>query len=372
MAMGGGEYERRKSFLLTGSVSAVVSGQSLQSALNGGVAGGIIEIGDSGSYEVTLTIKIRAAAKLELRAANEHRPALLLAGDLEIELGPGAELTLNGLLIAGGRLHVTGGGAAEKPRYLRLRHCTLVPGLSLTRAGEPLSPDAASLVIDARNTTVEIDRCISGGVRAGRDANIKITNSIVDATAFSRVAFADANGVSAGGILTVMNSTIIGKVHTARLDLASNTILLALLGPGDPWTQPIVSDQNQQGCVRFSFVPLNAIVPRRYRCQPDLAVTAALAAADVPKGSLSNAKRHAITQATQARLRPAFTTLRYGQPGYCQLSSACADEIRIGADHESEIGAFHDMFAPQRESNLKTRLQEYLRFGLEAGIFYAT
>jgi hypothetical protein len=27
---------------------------------------------------------------------------------------------------------------------------------------------------------------------------------------------------------------------------------------------------------------------------------------------------------------------------------------------------------PQRESNVRTRLDEYLRFGLEAGIFYQT
>ena len=53
--------------------------------------------------------------------------------------------------------------------------------------------------------------------------------------------------------------------------------------------------------MRFSFLPLNSIVPRRYRCQPDLAVTAALTAADVPKGSLSNFKRLAITAAVQAR-----------------------------------------------------------------------
>ena len=138
---------------------------------------------------------------------------------------------------------------------------------------------------------------------------------------FDRVAFADADEISAGGILTVKNSTVIGKVHAARLDLASNTIFMARLGAGDAWTHPVISDQNQQGCVRFSFLPLNSIVPRRYRCQPDLAVTAALTAADVPKGSLSNFKRLAITAAVQARVRPAFTTLRYGQPGYGQLGS---------------------------------------------------
>ena len=87
-------------------------------------------------------------------------------------------------------------------------------------------------------------------------------------------------------ILTIINSTVIGKVHTARLDLASNAIFMARPGAGDAWSHPVISDQNQQGCVRFSFVPLNSIVPRRYRCQPDLAVTAALDGGGRAEGQL--------------------------------------------------------------------------------------
>jgi hypothetical protein len=371
MAMGGGEYERRKSFLLTGSATVVTQG--LQSALASAKAGGIVEIGDSGRYEETVSIAVEVGAKLELRAANEHRPALILSGDLNVELKPGAELTLNGLLIAGGQLRIAAvGNTEERPPVLRLRHCTLVPGLALTRTGDPKSPDQASLIIDTANATVEIDHCIVGAVRCGRGVTVKITNSIVDAITDQGVAFSDPDELSAGGILTVINSTVIGKVHSARLELASNAIFIARLGAGDPWPHAIVTDQNQQGCVRFSFVPLNAIVPRRYRCQPDLAVAVAISAADVPRGSLSPAKKQAIALATQTRVRPAFTTLRYGQPGYCQLGNYCPKEIRTGAEDESEMGAFHDVFAAQRESNLKIRLQEYLRFGLEAGIFYST
>jgi hypothetical protein len=36
------------------------------------------------------------------------------------------------------------------------------------------------------------------------------------------------------------------------------------------------------------------------------------------------------------------------------------------------MGAFHDVFAPQRDTNLRIRLDEYLRFGLEAGVFHAS
>jgi hypothetical protein len=280
-------------------------------------------------------------------------------------------LTLNGLFITGGRLRVVAAGAGGT-RLLRLRHCTLVPGLSLTREGEPVSPVAASLVIEREGTTVEIDHCVLGGIRAVDSADLSITNTLVDATSPTGVAYAALDGLGAGGVLSIVNTTVIGKVHTKRLDLASNTIFAAALASGDSWSHPVWSEQNQQGCCRFSFVPLNSIVPRRYRCQPDLAVDAALLEADQPKGSLTVSQIQAITLATQARVRPAFTARRYGQAAYGQLAGHCPEEIRRGADDESEMGVFHDVFAPQREDNLKIRLQEYLRFGLEAGVFYST
>lgn len=43
-----------------------------------------------------------------------------------------------------------------------------------------------------------------------------------------------------------------------------------------------------------------------------------------------------------------------------------------GGDDGSEMGAFHDLFNPQREINLRSGLEEYLRVGLEAGVFHAT
>ena len=60
MAMGGGEYERRHSFVLAGSAITVTQpGQGLQNAIDA-VAGGIVEIGDSGRYEETIEIKVDA------------------------------------------------------------------------------------------------------------------------------------------------------------------------------------------------------------------------------------------------------------------------------------------------------------------------
>ena len=121
-------------------------------------------------------------------------------------------------------------------------------------------------------------------------------------------------------------------------------------------------------------MPLTARVPRRYRCQPDLEIAQQVAAAIQKSGTgtISDADREAINDTVVARLVPAFTSLGYGDPGYVQLRITAPEQIRAGADDEAEMGAFHDLFQPQRESNVRTRLREYLRFGLEAGVFYST
>ena len=46
--------------------------------------------------------------------------------------------------------------------------------------------------------------------------------------------------------------------------------------------------------------------------------------------------------------------------------------IRTGGDNDSEIGVLNALFQPQREANLRLRLDEYLRFGLHAGLFFAS
>ncbi len=91
-----------------------------------------------------------------------------------------------------------------------------------------------------------------------------------------------------------------------------------------------------------------------------------------PNYTLPEADRESIRQAVLPWLKPSFTSRHYGKPAYCQLRLRAPEQIHQGADDESEMGAFHDLFAPQRETNLRVRLDEYLRFSLSAGIFYVT
>ncbi len=82
-------------------------------------------------------------------------------------------------------------------------------------------------------------------------------------------------------------------------------------------------------------------------------------------------KRQADKALAEIRVRPRFNSLRYGMATYCQLANTCAEEIKRGADDESEMGVFHDLFQPQREVNLRTRLDEFTPAGSNAGIILA-
>ena len=346
--MGGGEYERRTSFEpLVRDIQRVPQDHAtIQAALDAASDGGVIEITDSGRYEENISINVNAGKRLELRAANNRRPTIVLDSEIEIAGGENAEITLNGLLLTGGAIRVPE-QTKNLLRRLRIRHCTLVPGLSLSMAGEPEHPDKPGIIIESENFAVEIEHSIAGSLRIAKNATVRITDCIIDAAHETAVAFASTDHESAGGQLSIKDSTVIGKVHSREIEMASNTIFLADLADGDTWSAPVRAERKQKGCVRFSYLPLSSIVPRRYRCQP-------------------------LDESSVARVRPQFTSLRYNDPGYAQLRQSTAMEIRTGADDEGEMGVFHKLYQPQRETNLRVRLDEYLRFGLEAGIIYVT
>jgi hypothetical protein len=69
---------------------------------------------------------------------------------------------------------------------------------------------------------------------------------------------------------------------------------------------------------------------------------------------------------------PRFTSLDPAHPGFGQLAADCPGEVTGGADDEGEMGAFHFLQQNRRMANLASQLDAYLRFGLEAGVFFAT
>ncbi|GAC1392960.1 MAG: hypothetical protein NVSMB38_18610 [Ktedonobacteraceae bacterium] len=342
--IGGGEYSRADTFTQDSQPVEHVSMENpqIQTALDKLAGGGTLEIDDSGRYEEGLSIYIAAQQQLEMRAADGHRPLLILHEDMIINGEEGAEVSLNGLVIRGGSIQIHG-----NMKRIRLTHCTLVPGRQAPDEPEPRP--LPSLVVHSAKTIVEIDHCITGSVRVVGEATTRITNSIVDATRKSSVAYAapadEGDALLPGGPLHIDNCTVIGIVQTVMLERASNTIFSARHRRED--TTAIYAAKRQDGCVRYSYLPEKRSIPRTYQCQPQ-------------------------TPADAQRVHPLFTSLRYGDPGYCQLSQRTVLEIRAGADDDAEMGVFHDLHQPQREGNLQLRLKEYLSFRMQTGLFYMT
>ncbi len=371
--IGGGEYERASTFkneLLEngGKLIRVPDDEStIQKALTALAGNGVIEVTDSRRYDEDLKKDFSVKQCIELRAANGRKPVIMLKNDFVINKGKGGEFYLNGLCMSGGKLSIKGGLSS-----ININHCTLVPGISLLLNGEPEHPDTPCLEVTASKVRIVIDSCIAGGIRVGDYSMVTINNSIIDSNSENNVAYDWAAGNGAGGELTIENSTIIGKVRTFLLKNASNTIFYSKTKQGDGWDAPVISEIRQDGCVRYSFIPPDSFTPQRYNCQPDTVIKQAVENAKKIDPNISGNDIKKISSEVIMQFQPVFSSLKYGDPEYAQLHISCPKEIRSGADDESEMGVFHDLFNPQRETNLKVRLEEYLRFGLEAGIFYAS
>ena len=352
--LGGGEYDRQERLgPATAPVRRVPGDRAdLAQALADLGGAGTVELSGSGRHAGPARLSVSADGRLELRAASGSRPLLRLGGDLVIDGGDGGEVTLAGLLIEGGRIVVPAAvdGRPNRLQSLRLVDSTLVPGRALTRTGEPAGI-ASSLEVEAPHVSVQIERSIVGAVRVAGESRIALSHSILDGLGPQEVAYAAPGaagtaGTAAGGDLAVESCTVIGKVN-AEVLAVSNSIIHARLAPADAWTVPVRASRRQSGYLRFSYVPVDAQVPPRHACVPR-----APAEADA--------------------LVPRFGSLRYHSAAYAQLHASSPCEIRTGADDSGEMGAYHDRYAPQREAGLWTRLDEYLRFGLEAGVLFAS
>ncbi len=307
------------------------------------VSNGIIELTQNDYYIETPVLHLEEGQTIELRAADKKRPVLVLNGDLTVFAEDTGTLILNGLLICGGSIYVPPGkptGFLNELGSLQIDHCTLLPGDTPAIATVPAQPRQARIRIETAGTTCIINNSITGAVVMHENASCEINNSILDATLEEEWAYRGLGDF--GGRSAISNTTVIGRMATTLLS-ASNTVFLS----AHDIEPPVSVQRTQEGCVRFSYIPVGSVVPKKYKCQPN---------------NLSDA----------ARMRPIFNSLRFGDPAYGQLNAHCAKEIKQGADNESEMGAFNNLYQPQRVANLQKKINEYLRFGLEAGIFFGS
>jgi hypothetical protein len=379
--VGGGFYDRRT---ITGQTAEGVRQYDIGKSLDiktvkeaidawetNGSSNAIFCIKDSQVYDETEELKfiIPAGITLEIRADNEERPVLRLTDPINIKgetAGkdqPGGQMIIDGLLIASSYINILEGDLGS----LQILHSTLVPGIDLNTDSTPKSGGQESLTVEKGNLRLDttIIRSITGGLALKGTDRLSIRDSIIDGL--------DGFAIR-GPSVVIEESTILGSVSVRSITLGSNSI----------FTGKVIAERKQEGCMRFSYFPKDSKVPRQYRCQPDTAIQNAVkkeldaALTKNPGMTLPKQKqleeeiRILLEKEIPMWLKPGFTDLHYGHPGYAQLYLQCPLEIREGAEDEAEMGVFHHLQQPQREANLRASLEEYMRVGLEAGIFYVT
>jgi hypothetical protein len=374
--LGGGEYPRDlgQSSLETRMYSVGEDApfrrvvQALEQWRNDRPQRAIIEITDSAVYPEQLDVELAEDQSLELRAANGSAPVLRLLDwrteqpdSLTVNGMAGSCFTLDGILITGRGVQVSG----DLVR-LTLRHCTLVPGWSLQPDCEPRRPAEPSLELTNIDARVTIDRCIIGSIQVRHDEvlrdpiRIAIADSVLDATGAEREALGAPDFPFAHAVLDIRRSTVIGQVQIHAIELAENSI----------FDGEVRVARRQLGCMRFCFVPPGSRTPRRYNCQPDLALRPI--EDEFARGEIDAAQRSTARDREVLRVKPEYNSTRYGTPTYCQLSATCAGEIRSGADDESEMGVYHDLFQPQRAANLCMRLSDFTPAGTDSALIFVS
>ena len=336
----------------------------------------VIEFAASGVYVEPIGIVLADGQTLQLRAANRTRPVLRLIDwqtdlpdALTVTLGEGSRITLDGLLVTGRPVQILGAGTGEgetRPSIcggeVVIRHCTLVPGWGVDCDCEPKRPAEPSLVLTNLRGRVRIEHSLVGAIQIHEDEvrldpiPLCISDSIVDATSPERQAIGAPGTTWAHVLLTIQRCSVWGIVDAHAMALGENSLFSC-----------VNVARRQIGCMRYCWVPIECRTPRRYRCQPDGVI------ADVKARIPTDAAKQASEIANEVlRVEPQFNAVRYGRPDYAQLAFGCAAEITRGADDESEMGVFHDLYQPQREANLRTRLAEYTPAGMNVGIVFAS
>jgi len=238
-----------------------------------------------------------------------------------------------------------------------LTHLTVVPGWALGPLGipDPAYQGLPTVLIEGSGVELVIKKAIVGSVWVNGQSTAQISDSVVDATSRSGVAYvATIDPITqtpqAGGRLTLVGCTVVGKVYASLVKLISDSIIWAELAPADHattpplWNGPLWASRKQEGCVRFSYLPQGSVTPRQFKC----------------------------VEEAQTSPQPLFSSVAYGVPDYMKLFAATPDAVRRGAADGGEMGAFHFLLAPLRETDLRVRIQEYIPVGLEFGIFYET
>ncbi|MEM9318245.1 MAG: phage tail protein [Pseudomonadota bacterium] len=348
LELGGGEHGREGPIGSVEGGAVVAPSISVSNRISSQGGAGVFLLDQTTRYTAGGIINVPADGLLKIVGTDGHFPTLRLTAPLEIALGNGAEVELNGLRVFNNVLRVTGTGAKAT-----LKDCTLVPGRSLRRDGAAVSPGAAALELDVAGATLCLERCIAGPVRLTTDVDASFEECIIDAGSSEDPAIFAAPG-SARHVMRLDRSTVRGRVETDAFSDGARSLVEGIgvrrdsdarLATSDTLfvsaaTPAVQAARRQVGCIRFSYVPQGSFTPRLYRCVE--------------------------------RPAPVFSSLRYADPDYMLLAPEAGDEFRRGAAGGGEIGAYNRAAHTARADNIRRSISDFLRFGHRAGVFHET
>jgi hypothetical protein len=349
-------------------VSALPGGVSLQSQLDNlanATQPVVIEIGDSLLHRVDLAAipdtavdggpALRLAQSLTIRAMGGHRPIVLLTSPLAFRPTVAAAATTDGPVVRLEGLYLARdpaafpAGAALIARAalarLEIIGCTLDPGGHSLRDGTRAPLFSGMLLANGygfalaseRNAFVPtpdiiIQRSITGALGIDDRYRLDVSASIIDAglgigdPASSAFAIAAAtHPVAAWGAPLVFDGvTCLGPVRVSTVS-----------GDGAIFAQRFEVLDNQHGCIKRSWFSDDGD-----RLPPN----------------------HFCVHAADARV--AFTSERFGDPGYAQLADGSDRRVRTRGPDDDAMGAFGFMRDAHKWANLQIRLREFMPVGV--------
>jgi hypothetical protein len=288
------------------------------------IATGVVQIEDNRTY--TITSDHLFIADFTLQAANQRRPYIQLQSDWVLSSGAGvnANLILDGLWIGSpgnSKFKIIIRGAFE---CVTIRHCTFDPGGDKNVLGNDIFP--VELVVEGSIEVLCIQATILGPVSTSIapqgliEDKVIINNTIIQSVDDALPALKIDSGFTEMEYVTVF-----GDLEVHRL-YASGIMITGVATVTD----------NQTGCFRFSAAPAPPVsrLPRPY------------------ESFLFNTSHDHW-----------FGSRRFGQPAYGQVTETAPIQIREGAN-TSEMGAFNGLLSPLKKQGLRTKVEEYMPFGL--------
>ncbi|MCR9088139.1 MAG: phage tail protein [Rhodobacteraceae bacterium] len=345
LEIGGGEHDRALSAGSLEEANVLAPSANVVTAVTGAGEEGTFTFEQTTLYRGGGTVNVPADGVLRLVATDRHMPTWRLpATGLTIRLGRRARVEFNGVRIFGGPLRIEGPGAGAV-----FTDCTLLPGLALTRLGAMRNPGAVSLTMAATGAELRLTRTITGPIRLATDVDARLIDCVVDAGSMDSAAIEPALNARRT-VLYLLRCTINGQVRIGRFAGRGTTLPedFGLAVDTDPdlvtsdtlFTGLVEAEQRQTGCIRFSHVPPGSNTPRLYRC----------------------------TRTPP----PVFTSLRPAEPDYLTLVRGAQEALTRGAENGDQIGIWNRAAHAARGDNIIRSIDDFLRFGHEAGVFHET